>query len=176
MPRRFFKKFRLKRKHFGDQWWIAPFDHLLHDPNLWGIRRRTVVPAFSIGLFVAYLPFPGHMIQATLLALALRINIPVAVGAVWACNPITMGPMFFAAYEVGRVLLRQPPRPFDFDLSFEWLLDGFVTIWQPLLLGSLLLGAILSLVGYIGLDLLWRASIRNYLAGRRKRKSASGGG
>jgi len=110
------------------------------------------------------------MVIAALLALLLRVNIPVAVIAVWASNPLTMGPMFFLAFELGRFLLRLPPRPFEFEPSLEWLTGGFVYIWQPLLLGSVLLGAILSLVGYIVLDLLWRASIAQYLARRRKRR------
>jgi uncharacterized protein (DUF2062 family) len=170
MPRRFFRKFSLKRDHFRTRWWLAPFEHLLHDPRLWGMRRQTVVPGFALGLFVCYLPFPGHMVIAALLALLLRVNIPVAVIAVWVSNPLTMGPMFFFAFELGRFLLRLPPRPFEFELSIEWLTSGFLYIWQPLLLGSILLGAILSLVGFIALDLLWRASIAGYLARRRKRR------
>ena len=67
------------------------------------------MPAFSLGLFVAYLPFPGHMLIAGLSALALRVNIPVAVASVWVSNPATMVPMFYAAYEVGRRLLRLDP-------------------------------------------------------------------
>jgi hypothetical protein len=169
MPRRFFRKFSLKRDHLRTRWWLAPFAHLLHDPNLWGVRRRNVVPAFALGLFVSYLPFPGHMIIAALLALWLRINIPVAVVAVWASNPVTMGPMFYLAFKAGTLLLQQPPRPFHFELSIDWLLSSFVYYWQPLLLGSVLLGTILALVGYVVLDLVWRASIADYLARRRRR-------
>ena len=170
MPRRFFRKFAVNRKHLSDQWWLAPFDHVLHDPRLWGISRRNVVPAFALGLFVSYLPFPGHMLMAGLLALVLRVNIPVAVAGVWVSNPLTVYPMFRLAFEVGSYLLRLPPAPFEFELSMAWLLDGFIYVWQPLLLGCILLGAILSLIGFIGLDLLWRASISGYLARRRKRR------
>lgn len=169
MPRRFFRKFAVKRELLHDKWWLAPFDHLLHDTNLWTIRRRTVVPAFALGLFVAYLPFPAHMLTAALLALALRINIPIAAASVWVCNPLTMGPMFYLAFEVGQQLLGEASQPFEFEMSIAWLLDGFIYIWQPLLLGSVLLGAILSLIGYIGLDILWRASIADYVAKRRAR-------
>ena len=55
MPRRFFRKFAFKRHHVSEQWFMTPFRHLLHDHNLWGIRRRTVVPAFAIGLFIAFI-------------------------------------------------------------------------------------------------------------------------
>ncbi len=171
MPRRFFRKFAIKRDHLREQWYLSPFHHLLHDPNLWGIRRKTVVPAFSLGLFVAFLPIPGHMVAAALMALALGVNIPVAVLSTWASNPLTIGPMFYFAYEVGSDLLRRTARPFEIELSFAWLIDGFAYVWEPLLLGSVLLGAILSLLGFVGLDLLWRASIWEYLIRRRERDS-----
>lgn len=169
MPRRFFRKFAFKREHVREQWYLGPFRHLLHDPNLWGIRRRTVVPAFALGLFVSYLPFPGHMVTAALLALALRINIPVATVSTWALNPLMIGPMYYVAYEFGSFLLGRTPRPFEFELSFAWLIDGFVHVWQPLLLGCVLLGAILALTGFVVLDLLWRGSIALYLARRQRR-------
>ncbi len=172
MPRRFFRKFAIKREKIRAQWFLSPFDHLLHDPNLWGIRRRSVVPAFSLGIFVAFLPFPGHMIMAALLALALRVNIPVAAVSTWVTNPVSMGPLYYLAYEVGSSLLHRTPRPFEFELSFAWLVDGFVHIWEPLLLGCVLLGALSSLLGFVALDLLWRASISDYLKRRRARRSS----
>ena len=161
----------MKRDQARAQWYLSPFDHLLQDPNLWGIRRRTVVPAFSLGLFVAMLPIPGHMVAAALLALALRINIPVAIVSTWVINPLTIGPAYYLAYEAGSTILRQTPGPFEFELSYAWLIDGFVAVWQPLLLGCVLLGAILSLAGFVALDLLWRASIWDYLKRRRERRS-----
>jgi uncharacterized protein (DUF2062 family) len=170
MPRRFFRKFAMKSDHLKSQWWLAPFGDLIHDPNLWVIRRRNVVPAFALGLFVAYLPFPGHMLTAALVALALRVNIPVAVLSTLVVNPLTMGPMYYLAFSVGQYLLGQEPRAFEFEMSFAWLFERFAYIWQPLILGSVLLGAILALVGFVALDLLWRASISDYLARRRQRK------
>ena len=95
MPRRFFRKFAFKRERLKGQWWIAPVDHLIHDPALWGIRRRTVVPAFSIGLFIAYMPFPGHVITGILMAILLRENVPVTAITTLVSNPITMGPMYY---------------------------------------------------------------------------------
>ncbi len=170
MPRRFFRKFAVKQEFLRRQWWLAPFASLLHDPNLWGIRRRTVVPAFALGLFVSYLPFPGHMLIAALLALMFRVNIPVAAAAVWTSNPITMGPMYFAAYELGQRLLGEEKKPFKFEMTFDWLINGFIAIWQPLILGCLILGLALAFLGYIFLDLAWRASISDYLTERRNRR------
>lgn len=162
MPRRFFRKFAFKRHHMSEQWFMSPFQHLLHDHRLWGIRRRWVVPAFALGLFVAFLPFPGHMLIAGLGALSLRVNIPVAAVSTWASNPLTIGPMYYFAYVLGANILSTPPQPFEMELSLDWVTHTFVNIWQPMLLGSVLLGSIAALVGYAVLDLLWRLSLANY--------------
>jgi uncharacterized protein len=171
MPRRFFRKFALKRDRFQGQWFLAPFNHMLHDRQLWGIRRRNVVPAFSLGLFIGFLPVPGHVLIAALSALALRINIPVAALTTFISNPLTVGPMYFLAYRVGLKVLSLQPQPFAFELSFVWISDRFLAIWQPLLLGCILLGALAALVGYFALDLLWRASLADYIAAKRRGKT-----
>ncbi len=168
MPRRFFRKFAFKRHHMSEQWFMTPFRHLLHDHRLWGIRRRWVVPAFAIGLFVAFLPFPGHMLISALGALALRVNIPVAAVCTWVSNPLTVGPIYYFAYRLGVNILDIPAQPFDMELSLDWVTHTFVTIWQPMLLGCVLLGAAAALVGYGALDLLWRVSIGNYKARKRE--------
>jgi len=146
---------------------MAPFRHLLHDHRLWSVRRKTIVPAFALGLFIAFMPVPGHFLIAALCALALRINIPVAFITTLVSNPITMGPMYYLCYQVGVSLLDVPARPFAFEMSLAWLGNQFLTIWQPLLLGCFLLGTIAAIGGYVGLDMVWRASIADYLARRR---------
>jgi hypothetical protein len=146
----------------SERWFMTPFRHLLQDHRLWGIRRRLVVPAFATGLFIAFLPVPGHTLMGALSALALRVNIPVAAISTWVSNPLTMGPMYYFAYRLGVTILGVPPKPFRFELSIDWVTHTLVNIWQPMLLGSLLLGSAASLVGYVALDLLWRTSISNY--------------
>jgi len=173
MPRRFFRKFAVKRHQIGENWLLAPVRHLLHDNRLWGIRRRTAVPAFAIGLFIAYLPFPGHIAMAVLMALTLRINIPVAVVASFASNPLTIYPMFYGAYRLGQTILNTPPVPFDFEFSLNWLTNTFVTIWQPLMLGCLLLGTASAVVGYLVVDLLWRKSLHSYKSRKRSEREKS---
>ena len=78
MPRRFFKKFSVKRHRFSGHWLLQPFKHLLADQRLWAIRRKTVVPAVALGTFFAFMPFPGHPLLAMLAALWRRVNLPVA--------------------------------------------------------------------------------------------------
>ena len=174
MPRRFFKRFAFKRHELAERWFMAPFRHMLHDHRLWGIRRKTVVPAFSLGLAIAFMPFPGHALQAALLALLLRVNIPVAALATFASNPLTMGPMFVGAYLLGATLLGIDADPITFEMSWQWVNEVFVEIWLPLMLGCILLGAAAALIGYIALDALWRYSLHDYKS--RKRNGRSNGG
>jgi uncharacterized protein (DUF2062 family) len=172
MPRRFFRKFAIKRHELGDGWLLSPFQHLLSDNRLWGIRRRTVVPALALGLFIAFLPFPGHVLMSVLLALALRINIPVAVLASFVSNPLTMGPMYYFAHNLGETLLDTPHVAFNFELSLSWVGDTFVRIWQPLMLGCLLLGTSAAIIGYVVVDLLWRSSVHDYKKRKRKERDS----
>lgn len=151
---------------------MGPFRHLLHDHRLWGIRRKTVVPAFSLGLAIAFVPFPGHVMQAALMALALRVNVPVAVVATFLSNPLTMGPLFFGAYLLGSALLGISPQPFEFEYSFEWVQTVFTDIWLPLTLGCVVLGSIAAVVGYVALDALWRYRITDYKSRKQKGRSA----
>ena len=171
MPRRFFRKFAFKRERIHGQWFMAPFRHLLADHNLWTIRRRTVAPAFSLGLFIAFIPFPGHMLAAALLALVFRINIPVAAFGTLITNPLTMGPIYYLCYQLGAILLGVEPMVFEFEFSIDWVANQFVNIWQPLMLGCTLAGTIVALAGYATVDLLWRASLADYLAKRRARRA-----
>ena len=149
---------------------MTPFRHLLHDHRIWGIRRKTVVPAFAIGLFVMWMPFPGHMLMACVLALLLRVNIPVAAATTLLSNPLTMPPMYFLAYRFGSWLLGEQAGDLEIEMSLAWVTDVFVGVWQPMLLGCVLLGSFASLLGLLCLDLLWRTSIADYKARKRKKR------
>ena len=170
MPRRFFRKFAFKRHELVDRWYFAPFRRLLHDHRLWGIRRKTVVPAFALGLFVSSFPFPGHVAVASLAALLMRINVPVAAVTTFIVNPITMYPVFYFAYRVGAWLLSIQPGPFSFELSLEWVTTALGSIWQPMLLGCVVVGSIAALVGDVALDALWRYSLHDCKSRKRRER------
>jgi uncharacterized protein (DUF2062 family) len=126
------------------------------------------VPAFALGLFVAFVPLPGHFVYASLLALLLHVNIPVAALTTFVVNPVTMYPMFYFAYLVGANLLSIEPGPFTFELSIEWVRDAIDSTWLPLTIGCAIVGAVTSLIGYIVLDVLWRYSLHDYKSKKRK--------
>lgn len=141
---------------------------MLHDPNLFHLNRHSVSVAFFVGIFVAFIPLPGQMPIAALLALLLRCNLPISVVLVWISNPVTMPAMFFATYQLGRWLLGTPPVSVSLELSLHWLVHEFSLIWKPLLAGSLLSGLVFGILGYITMRIFWRWTVvKNWQ--RRKR-------
>lgn len=144
------------------------FGKLLYSPNLWHLNRNSVATAVSIGLFITYIPFPGHMVLAALAAILLRANLPISVALVWVVNPLTMIPMFGFAYGVGAALLGVTLQ--EMSLSTFAVLGE---IWQPFLLGCLLCGGFLSVAGNVTIRLLWRYTVvRNWRA-RQDRRGVS---
>lgn len=165
MPRKFLKRYLPDHKSIREQWYLRPFEALLHDPALLHPNRRSASRALAIGLFWAFIPVPFQMAFSTLIALWLRVNVPIAMAVVWITNPLTMGPIFYAQYRVGVLLLGESPGDFSFELSFEWLMEGFMKIWQPMLLGTLLFSVVFSLLGYVVLNRVWMISVmRSYRA------------
>lgn len=159
MARRFIKRLMPDHQKVRESKAIRLFGSLLHDANLWHLNRRSASGAFAVGLFCAFIPVPFQMLLAAAAAIPLRVNLPLSVGLVWVSNPITMPPMFYLCYLVGNALLAEPPQPFAFELSWEWLMHSISTIGPALLLGCLILGTLSSFIGYIGIRLLWRQSV-----------------
>lgn len=73
---------------------------------LWSFRVDNVVPAIYAGCILTLMPLYGFQILgAFLLALWLRANLPILVGLQVVSNPITVFPIWFSAYQIGRIFL-----------------------------------------------------------------------
>ncbi|SHE51947.1 hypothetical protein SAMN04487965_0067 [Microbulbifer donghaiensis] len=129
---------------------------LLHDPNLFHLNRHSVSVAFAVGVFTSFLPLPGQMIIAALLALWFRCNLPLSMILVWISNPVTMPAIFYSTYKLGAWILGTPPLDFRIELSWEWLTEEVGKIWMPLFFGSLLAGIFFATVSYFTMQALWR--------------------
>ncbi len=99
------------------------------------------------------------MVLAALFAIVFQVHLPISVGLVWLTNPLTMPPIFYFAYRLGCWIINQPVGDFHIELSVEWLTTGLKGIWQPLLLGSTVLGIICGVLGYMGMQLFWRGMV-----------------
>lgn len=175
MPRRFIKRYMPDHKKIRSHKHLKFLGTLLHDPNILHINRRSVSGAFSVGLFMAFVPVPFQMILAAVGAIVARVNLPISVGLVWITNPLTMPPMFYGAYKVGAWTLGLPTREIQFQLSGEWLIHELGAVWQPFLLGCLVCGVVCAVVSNIAIRGFWRLHVsrnwRNRRAERRKKIS-----
>ena len=132
---------------------LAFLNRFFHKQNLWHINCYSASTAISIGFFIGYLPFPGHMILAACLAVLWQANLPLAVGSVWISNPFTIPPMFYFAYKIGGYILGTQPEDFHFVADFQWFEQEFAHIAIPLFLGSLICGATLAIIGNLAVRL-----------------------
>nr|VFJ67272.1 MAG: hypothetical protein BECKFW1821C_GA0114237_101154 [Candidatus Kentron sp. FW] len=135
------------------------FGKLLYNPSLWRLDRDSVAQGASVGIFIAFIPVPFQMLLAAAIAIAIGCNLPAAVAFVWISNPVTMPPIFYAAYKVGAVLLHQTPRAMEFEWTFGWMFAKLVDIWQPLLLGCAVLGLAAAAVGNIAIRVFWHLQV-----------------
>lgn len=156
MPRKLIKRFMPKPEKIRSQKSLGFMASHLADPGLWTLTRTSVSGAFSIGLFVAFLPIPMQMLVAALLAGYFRVNLPISVGLVWVTNPITMPPLLYACYRLGAWVLSEPLSPASSEGITDWVFAHFNQIWPPLLLGCLLAGTVLAVVANVAVRLLWR--------------------
>ena len=149
--------------------------HVLGDwiyaTNLWHLNRYSASMAFFVGLFVAFIPIPGQMPVAALLAMLLRCNLPISVSLVWITNPLTMPALFFMAYKVGALIIDVPVTPLEFELSYHWLTNQLANVWQPFLLGCLVCALFFGCLGYFVISMLWRWRVSIHWRERKRRRA-----
>lgn len=156
MPRRIIKRFLPDHGTLREHPHLQRFGARLHDGNLWHLNRRSVSGAVAVGVFWAFVPMPFQMVAAAACAIWLRVNLPISVALVWITNPLTMPPVWYATYRLGAWLLGLPRQNIPFELTVPNLVSRLQDIWQPLYLGSLVAGAVLSLLGFVLVRLAWR--------------------
>lgn len=115
------------------------------------------MPALFWGVWIAMLPIVGiQMLVVFVLALIVRANLPVIIALQWISNPLSMGPIYFADYQIGMVFFKllginyeankilSPDYDWgDFSFSdLQALLDTF----PPMLVGGSIIGISLGVV------------------------------
>jgi uncharacterized protein len=184
MPRKFFRRFLPSHDSIRDNRHIARLGPWLQHPNLWHLNRRSVAGGVAAGLFAGLIPGsnPIQFTIAALLAVAGRVNLPVAMLTTLYTNPFTVVPLYYAAFKLGVLVLREsgatlPSVPLGIeDKSFgEWISELFHwlgTVGKPLAVGLPLLALLLGVVGYFAMDWAWRLYVRCTWQNRRKRRAA----
>ncbi|MBK8162332.1 MAG: DUF2062 domain-containing protein [Gammaproteobacteria bacterium] len=170
MPKRLLKRFLPEHHVIKEHRHLRFFGTLLHDPNLWHMNRRSVAGAFSVGLFIAFIPVPFQMVFAAAIAIASRVNLPIAASLVWITNPFTMPPLFFLCYKLGAWLLQVPARKIHFEPTLEWLTTELSSIWEPFLLGCLIVATVSAIAGNLLIRGLWRLQVVRSWEARKLRR------
>nr|MBS0020924.1 DUF2062 domain-containing protein [Gammaproteobacteria bacterium] len=170
MPRRFLRRFLPKPHELHREKFLHLFGKALQNPDLWHLNRNSVAGGVSIGLFIAFVPVPFQMLLAAAAAMASGCNLPIAVLMVWVTNPLTIPPLFFAAYKLGAWLLDETPRAIEFSISFHWLATKLATVWKPLLLGCLVIGTSSAAFGNATVRLVWRLHVLHRWNARRQQR------
>src|SRR6185503_2681043 len=84
--------------------WCGPW---LQHHNLWHLHRRSAAGGIAAGLFAGLIPGsnPVQFTAGALLAIAFRVNLPLAVAVTLYSNPFTIVPLYFAAFKLGQLVM-----------------------------------------------------------------------
>lgn len=172
MPKKFIRRFLPDHQAVKKNRALRIFGSMLHEPNLWHLNRRSAAGAFGIGLFFAFWPVPFQMWLSAGVAIPLRANIPLSVATVWITNPFTMPPIFYAAYKIGTTVLGTKPEHFEFQFSWQWVVESLTTIGPSFLVGCAICSVIFSVAGYFTLNWIWRFQVKKAWEKRKQLRAS----
>jgi uncharacterized protein len=177
--RRWLKRITPKRATLEQHWCFRPFAALIAHREYWALSRSSVCRAFALGLFIAFIPptplIPVHVVMCAVVGLLFRLNLPVLFATVFVSNPFTWFPQVAGSIWVGAKLTRLDLSPVMQELSRRSIWEHLNQLWEPLLLGALVLGLLAGAFGYALAQGLWRVRVAYHLQRRRARSVARAG-
>jgi len=158
---------------------LRPFAKQLSQPNLWHLNHRSVPRGVAIGLGVGVIIPVMHVVIASLVAIPARANVMLAAAFTLVVNPLTIPPLYYAAYRVGLWELRHEPAAVDPGAAAQVSGElGHLLFWiheasGPIALGVLTIAIAAAAVGYVVSLLVWMQWTRSkWRARRQQRRSA----
>ncbi|MFY3384293.1 DUF2062 domain-containing protein [Paracidovorax sp. MALMAid1276] len=161
--------------------WLGP---ALQHPRLWHMSRRGIALGMALGVFFGLLIPIAQIPFAAGAAVALRANVPAAVASTLVTNPVTFGPVYYAAWRLGRTLLgepvkpgEEPPMPEDAVAEaperswWETLVLRIRSVGKPLMLGLAVVATGVGLLTYLLVTWVWFAKVK---WSRRRRLAGKG--
>jgi uncharacterized protein len=153
---------------------LRPFAaHLTHS-SLWRMTRRSVPRGVALGLFVAVIIPVMHTAIAAVLAIPARANVAVAAAFTLLVNPITIPPLYYAAYRIGSWELHHDARLVNpaaaerFSSELSRLLFWVHEASGSIAIGVLTIAVASAVIGYVGSALVWRFWSQNRWRQRRR--------
>lgn len=157
---------------------LKPFARYLGQPALWRFNRRSVPRAVALGLFVGVIIPIMHTAIAALLAVPTRANIALTAAFTLVVNPLTIPPIYYAAYRLGAWELHHDGRIVNPQTAERVSGElGQIMFWIHEASGSIAVGVLtialaLAVLGYVLSALLWRFRLGN----RWRRRGAARSG
>lgn len=155
--------------------WLGP--SLLH-PRLWHMSRRGIALGTAVGVFFAFIIPVAQFPLSAATAVVLRANVPAALAGTLVNTPLTFGPVYYAAWRVGLVLMgqdeatAQPPRlpmgPQAQDIQdlpdpsglLERAWTNLHNVGKPLMLGAAVFAVGFGLLAYVLVNVGWHVRVR----------------
>jgi uncharacterized protein len=165
VPRKYFKKLLPSHESIRHHRWLRPFGARLQHPNLWHLHRRSVSGGVAVGIFCGLIPGPLQMLGSVLLAVLLRVNLPVAIFTTLYTNPFTIVPLYWLAYQLGALVTGQGVNPdavifvvpeMSWDNWLRVMIEWVMSLGKPFAIGLPMLAVTLAVLGYVSVRLGWR--------------------
>jgi uncharacterized protein len=159
--------------------WLRPF---LTHPQLWHWSRRGVALGVALGVFFGLLIPIAQIPVSAAAAVLLRANIPAAAASTLVTNPITFGPVYYAAYHLGNWIYGNEDS--QTSSGMEKQDETGSGVWEqirklglPLITGLGIMATVFGLASYAIISLVWywrvkakrRRAIENYATRRESR-------
>lgn len=155
-----------KREDIEHNRFLRPFAHHLANPNLWRFNRRSVPRGVAVGLFCGILIPVAHTPVAVLAAVPARCNAIVAAAVTWLVNPLTIGPLLYAAHWIGKHVVKPVSGGAIPAGRISWLHSG-MSLAGTTMVGLLPIAIAAAVLGY-GIALgAWRFRTARKWARRR---------
>ncbi len=133
--------------------------------NIFSFVREPLARGLAFGLFCSLIPGPLQMLGALAACVLWRGNIIASFGATLVSNPLTIVPLYIAAFNIGAFILPGevvlPPFSSITTANFgstDWY--HAMSIWLkslgwPLVVGLPILGLLLGGLGYAAVQIVW---------------------
>ena len=147
--------------------WLGPS---LNHPRLWHMSRRGLALGMALGFFFGLLIPLAQIPLSVAAAVALRANVPAAVASTLVTNPVTFGPIYYAAWHLGSAILGDPTEapsapvtadedgPAD-ESWWEGARRRILGVGKPLLLGLAVLSTAAGIATYFLVSAAWKLSV-----------------
>ena len=144
--------------------WAKPW---LDRHDLFSFTRRPLAMGVAVGLLCGLIPGPLQIAGTIVVCSLLRGNIVAGVITTFYTNPITIVPLYIAAFKIGALLIPgthelQPFGDATFGTTawFSALTDWVQSLGWPLAIGLPVMGLWFAVNGYWLVNYLWLRPVR----------------